>query len=693
MVGPEPQLACLHGSTPRVQTERELGIARVPISSTTMRPAIGGRRILVIGAGIAGLGAARALHDLGYEVEVVEARERLGGRICTVDRIDYGAHWIHGTEGNPITQLARMLELPTLFVGGDSTYTGGWQQIEFRSGGTAEFGEEEKRQSILAADELLERLDQWRERSSEQNGASVAEAVRAVQEANPQWSEEQRRHMAWHVELWSRDDCAAGADALSARYWDEGYELYGDGDSVFWNGYQSLVERLAKGLKVRLGCPVAHISSNGSQGSGVRVQTAQGELTADAVLVTLPLGVLQANAVTFDPPLPASRVEATARLGVGTLAKLAYEFDEVFWPRNQYVFGMVQDPAKHPTMIINLWSSHRQPCLMLLAGGSLGLELERMPEGDAQAWGMAILRQCFGGAVPEPRSHHRTSWSVDPYARGAYTFIAAGATPADIRALQEPVGERIFFAGEATSAEHWGTVHGAYLSGLREAARISGIRSVLPPKTITESRRWRLRMRRAERFFNLRLRDLDPKQWSERVELLCNSEVFGVLASEDLSLLAPLMHPCSLDDGEVLFQQGEQARDAYVVASGQLRVFDPRNGTTIAHLGAGKVIGEYGMFVEHRRTFSACAEGPVRLWAISYPVLHHFMLAYPESVFSLMRQTVTRLLEAMGRSAVPEAVCDSTAGNVVSNPFLSSRTVASSLPRPPQRQEFHADAF
>jgi hypothetical protein len=401
MVRPEPQPAWLHGSTPRAQTEGEWGIVRASMSSTTMRPAIGGRRILVVGAGIAGLGAARALHDLGYEVEVVEARERLGGRIWTVDRIDYGAHWIHGTEGNPITQLARMLELPTLFVGGDSTYTGGWQHIEFRSGGTAAFGEEEKRQSILAADELLERLDQWRERSSDQNGASVAEAVRAVQEANPQWSEEQRRHMAWHVELWSRDDCAGGAESLSARYWDEGYELYGDGDSVFWNGYQSLVEELANGLKVRLGCPVAHISSNGSQGSGVRLQTAQGELTADAVLVTLPLGVLQANAVTFEPPLPARRVEATARLGVGTLAKLAYAFDEVFWPRNQYVFGMVQDPARHPTMIVNLWSSHRLPCLMLLAGGSLGRELERMPEGRCAGLGngnsAAMLRR--GGAA------------------------------------------------------------------------------------------------------------------------------------------------------------------------------------------------------------------------------------------------------------------------------------------------------
>jgi monoamine oxidase/CRP-like cAMP-binding protein len=656
-----------------------------------MTPAIGGRRILVVGAGISGLGAARALHDLGYEVEVVEARERLGGRIWTVDRIDYGAHWIHGTEGNPITHLARTLELPTLFVGGDSTYTGGWQHIEFRSGGSIVFGDEEKRQSILAADELLERLDQWRERSDDIKGISVAEAVRAVQAANPHWSDQQRRHMAWHVELWSRDDCAAGADALSARYWDEGYELYGDGDSVFWNGYQSLVEKLAKGLKVRLGCPVTHISHNGTEGGGVQLRTAQGELAADAVLLTLPLGVLQANAVTFDPPLPAARVKATARLGIGTLAKLAYVFDEAFWPGNQYVFGMNEDPASHPTMIINLWSSHRSPCLMLLAGGTLGRELERMPEADAHAWGMTMLRRCFGEALPEPLSRHRTSWSVDPYSRGAYTFIAAGAAPADIRALQEPLGDRVFFAGEATSAEHWGTVHGAYLSGLREAARISGIQSVLPPKTFTESRRWRLRMRRAERFFNLRLRDLDPRQWSERVELLCSSEVFGVLASEDLSILAPLMNPHTLADGELLFQQGEQACDAYVVASGQLRVFDPRNDTTIAHLGAGKVIGEYGMFVEHRRTFSACAEGPVRLWAVSYPVLHHFLLAYPESVFSLMRQTVTRLLDALGRSAVAGAVSGSTARNGVVNPSSSPRTASSCLPRSARRHKHRAE--
>lgn len=608
--------------------------------------------MLVIGAGIAGLGAARALHERGYDVEVIEARGRIGGRIWTVDRIDYGAHWIHGTEGNPVTHLARTLELPTLFVGGDSTYTGGWQHLSFRSGGSTVLGADEKRRSILAADELHERLDLWRERSPDQELLSVSEAVRAMEDANPHWTAAERRHMAWHVELWSRDDCAAGADNLSARYWDEGYELFGEGDSIFWDGYHALAEKLAAGLTIRLNCPVTGVTY-GDNGS-VHVQTAQGELTAAAVLVTLPLGVLKSNTVAFNPPLPSAKTDAAARLGVGTLAKLAYMFDEVFWPANQYVFGMVNDddPSSHPTMIVNLWSSHRAPCLVILAGGPLGRLLESMPESEAHEWGLSMLRRCFSDGIPTPRSMHRSSWSTDPWSRGAYTYIAVGATPADIRTLQEPVGDRVFFAGEATSSEHWGTVHGAYLSGLREAARISGDSSILPPKTITESRRWRQRMRRAERFFNLRQSDLDPAQWSERVELLKTSEVFGVLALEDLNLLAPLMELHSLPDGALLFQQGDQARDAYVVATGQLRVFDPHNNATIAHMGRGKVIGEYGMFVEHRRTFSVRAEGPVRLWAISYPVLQRFLLAYPESVFSLMKQTVARLLDAIGRLEV-----------------------------------------
>jgi CRP-like cAMP-binding protein len=574
-----------------------------------------------------------------------------------VDRIDYGAHWIHGTEGNPVTHLARHLELPTLFVGGDSTYSGGWQHMALRLPGGGSLAAAEKRHSILAADDLLERLDLWREQSPAPPDVSVAEAVRAVQQESPEWTDADLRHMAWHVQLWARDDCAAGAAGLSARFWDEDYELYGEGDSVFWNGYQELAEKLAEGLPVRLNCPVQRVSYGGTGAEAVRLQTAQGELTGHAALVTLPLGVLKAGAVQFDPPLPQRKAEAIRRLGVGSLAKLAFTFDKVFWPRNQYVFGRIpeRDADHNPTLLINLWSSHEMPGLVLLVGGAMGREIESWPEERAREWGLDMLRSYIGGQVPAPRAMHRTSWTLDPHALGSYSYIAVGATPADVRALGEPVGATLFFAGEATHPTHWATVHGAYLSGLREAARITGDPGILPRRTVTESRRWRLRMRRAERFFNLRSTQLDPAEWAGRLDLLQKSDVFGTLRSEDLSLLAPLLEPRTLDDGAVLFHQGDEAREAYLVATGGLRVFDPARGTVIARLGPGQVIGEYGMFVKHsRRTFSAAAEGPVTLWAISYPVLQRFLLAYPEAVCSLMEQTVGRLLAAMSRARAEE---------------------------------------
>ncbi len=130
------------------------GIGATPRSSGGTSPG----RVVIVGAGLAGLTAARALAAAGWQTVILEARPRIGGRVWTADGLDLGAHWIHGTEGNPITNAARQMGLPTLFVGGDSSYTGGWEQLQLRLRGQP-LGPETKEASILLMDEIRDALD------------------------------------------------------------------------------------------------------------------------------------------------------------------------------------------------------------------------------------------------------------------------------------------------------------------------------------------------------------------------------------------------------------------------------------------------------------------------------------------------------------------------------------------------------
>jgi monoamine oxidase len=419
--------------------------------------------VLVIGAGISGLAAAHALTFKGLKVTVLEARSRIGGRIHTVDGFDLGAHWVHGTEGNPITNLARISGIPLYFVGGDSSYPGGWGQMHFAGNYDAA-----KDSSLMAADAVLDAIDAMRD--SLPYSMSLADAA-LLAISSLALSDEDRDHALWHIGLIAREDCAAEPSRLSATRWDDGCDIYGSGDSVVFGGFAQIIDKLAEGLDITLDCPVATIRHGPG---GVSVEAGEKIFHAPRALITLPAGVLASGAVVFEPPLPATKLDALERIGLGTLAKAQLTFARPFWPSNTYSFGFPPGAGLRAASGFTNFGIDAKPAITLLYGGSNAARFEALSESAATHAAMALIRAEFGTDVPDPTGFVRTSWSRDSYTVSAYSFVSTAGSRACFATLAEPVGDRLYFAGEATSDNQWAFAHGAYLSGLREAARMTG---------------------------------------------------------------------------------------------------------------------------------------------------------------------------------------------------------------------------
>jgi CRP-like cAMP-binding protein len=417
--------------------------------------------------------------------------------------------------------------------------------------------------------------------------------------------------------------------------------VYGYGDSVFADGMHSLVESLAEEVDVRLGHVVERIEYGTD---GVRVLTSQGAIEGDVALVTLPLGVLKSGDVSFDPPLPERKRMAIERLGVGSLCKIVLRYDEPFWPKNQYVFGYVSERVEEEaTVVVNLWKTHRIPALALVVGGTFGSSIEAWPESEARAFGARVVRRLFGSEAKEPSSVIVTRWSSDPFTRGAYSHLPVGSTPDDLEALASPVDKRLLFAGEATVRTHWGCIHGAYVSGLREAARLTGNARILPARHFTENRRWREILQRADRFFDLVDRGVDTEEVDVRFEVLGHSKVFASVPTPDLRVLATMFETRTYSGGETICVAGDPATCVYAVASGQVEVRLPGSGSTVAVMNASDVVGEYGMFRPEGRTATLVARGSTTVLALDYKRFERFLKAFPESLMALMTLTVRRL--------------------------------------------------
>ncbi|NDD31672.1 MAG: hypothetical protein EB084_25770, partial [Proteobacteria bacterium] len=340
------------------------------------------------------------------------------------------------------------------------------------------------------------------------------------------------------------------------------------------------------------------------------------------------------------------KTDAIARLGFGVLEKVGLRFDHPFWDAHTYVFGVADGhETGEPTCVVNCASVLGQPLLVLLYGGEAGLQMAALSEEAARDRAMATLRRMFGSDIPSPRAIHRTGWSRDPFAWGAYGYVAVGATPADFAALAAPVGDRLYFAGEATHPTQWAAAHGAYLSGLREAARITDDEGLLPARHFEENRRWRAMMTRATRFLNLRTRAIDAAELIERERLLGRSEPFCDIDAQELRHVATMMEPVVLATGEWLCHEDDEAHHVYIVRTGQLEVCKRASEGIVEMLGPGDLVGEYALLLRSHRRASVRALTDCTLLSLEYHRFERFLLAFPQASLALLRRTIARFVK------------------------------------------------
>ena len=432
-------------------------------------------RVVVIGAGIAGLTVANALTHGGIECVVVEARDRIGGRLHTVNLagspVDLGGSWIHTPVGNPMRAFADQAgvrcrsanPLPEL---------AGFDCGEGRRLSAAEVGESLRLQ--------LEDFPQARGRLLAELGpdASAADGIEAfVAGAGLAPGPARRARQALRALV--EGESADLAERQSLRWmWNEmEYEGHYFGD-VPEGGYRRLVEAMAAGVDLRLGVDVAEIACSAG---GVRVRGADGASEDGShVVVTVPLGVLKRGAPRFRPALPPDRLAAIERLGFGRYEKVALRFDEPFWRTAGLPHAMIfpRDSGAPAVWAIGLDAFGAGPVLVFQIFHSAARHVLGAAPDDAARWALDLLADAIGRPCPAAAAVAVTSWSDDRHSGGAYTHIPPGANPADADVLGEPIGGRLLFAGEHTQSTRLAYADGAMTSGIREAKRLLGQPSV-----------------------------------------------------------------------------------------------------------------------------------------------------------------------------------------------------------------------
>ncbi|KAF9395834.1 hypothetical protein BGX21_009749 [Mortierella sp. AD011] len=451
------------------------------------------KHVVIIGAGISGLAAAHELskHPSTIQVTVLEARNRIGGRLDTHRNlvpgvhgdipIDFGASWIHGVDpSNPIVSLAEAANARLEATNSDVIYYHPGQEA---------IKEDESNHYWTVLLDIYERAQEYSKANRKHIPTNISftnwlnNFLSTRQCNDPQlpnyMSPKELEIVPLLAQFWA-DENAIPLNKVSLKYMDAENMLPGD-HCIMANGYDGVLDVLCKDMNsvdIRLEHIVNRIDYNESN---VKISTNKGVFTADVVLVTLPLGVLKSNSVTFSPPLPERKRTAIRRLGFGTMVKAVLYFPTCFWPADKHFINFLPIPSSIPNPKIcrhlnrrqmkalktymndlanytSLMPIHGAPILIAYMANDSAEVFEKLTEEEAMEVLFCQLSHYFDVLAKDPAKFKptrtfMTRWNADPYARGSYTSIPVGAHQSDLAEFEIPVGAQSVVVGGATEEE------------------------------------------------------------------------------------------------------------------------------------------------------------------------------------------------------------------------------------------------
>jgi monoamine oxidase len=441
--------------------------------------------VIVVGAGISGLTAAKTLMTNNLSTIVLEAQNRHGGRIKTDSSsfsipVEIGAQWIHGNVGNPITDiLLNDVSNPNYF---ETDYDNSvYYDVDTRLGNTA-----------------LDNI--WSDFERIYNGVAkmqdttnddmpLSEAIQQLYDKYDYTQAQQRyTNFGWVDEVES--EYATSCENMSMWWYDNDYTFPG---SDWWieGGYNQITDYLAEGVDIRLNTKVNSVDISNAvdvnNKYSIQITSADGSIFYSTyVIITVPLGILKKDIITFTPSLPTKVQHGIDHLYMGLLEKIFLFYDEVFWDKSVDFLYILSEGNSRYDLSRNLeffnvdYYIPGSNLLCVFESGLSAYASETYTTSERLSNVLSRIRQVYPSS-PDPTSYLITSWGQDQYTYGSYSSVGLGGSTSDRSAFTAGISApdanyaSLYFAGEHTAVRYPSTTSGAYISGEDAANRILGI--------------------------------------------------------------------------------------------------------------------------------------------------------------------------------------------------------------------------